>query len=132
MAWEDTRSRSDKAIEGGIYHLASARFEAGDDGELARFLEHLGSRLVFIIDWNRARKRLRRLVGRRAAIELLRWAAERGYGHMAFLRAGADGLVYDALEFAGGRAVRAGESLAGRARRGGGAGVPAGGTADLR
>ena len=66
---------------------------------------------MFIIDWNRARKRLRRLVGRRAALELLRWAAEQGYGHMAFLRAGADGLVYDALEFAGGRSARAGESL---------------------
>ena len=30
---------------------------------------------------------------------------------MAFLRAGADALVYDALEFAGGRSTRAGESL---------------------
>ena len=109
--WEDTRSRSDRAIEGGLYHLASARFEARDDPELEEFLEHLGSRLVFIIDWNRARKRLRRLVGKRTAIELLRWAAEHGYSHIAFLRAGADGLVYDALEFAGGRVARAGESL---------------------
>lgn len=111
VVWEDTRSRSDKAIEGGLYHLASARFEAGEDAQLERFLAHLGSRLVFIIDWNRARKRLRRLVGRREAIDLLRWAAEQEYGHMAFLRAGADGLVYDALEFAGGRVVRVGESL---------------------
>ncbi len=111
MVWEDTRSRSDKSIEGGLYHLASGRFEARDDGELERFLEHLGSRLVFLIDWNRARKRLRRLVGRRAAIELLRFAAEREYGHIAFLRAGGDGLVYDALQFAGGRLARAGESL---------------------
>jgi hypothetical protein len=111
VAWEDTRSRTDKSIEGGIYHLGSARFEAADDAELERFLEFLASRLVFIIDWNRARKRLRRLVGRRAAIELLRWASEQGYGHMAFLRAGADGLVYDALEFAGGRVARAGTTL---------------------
>ncbi len=111
VVWEDTRSRNDRSVEGGLYHLASGRFEATDDAQLEQFLEHLGSRLVFMIDWNRARKRLRRLVGRRAAIELLRWAAERGYGHMAFLRAGADGLVYDALEFAGGRVTRAGESL---------------------
>ena len=110
--WEDTRSRSDKTIEGGLFHLASGRLEAADDTELKLFVEHLGSRLVFIIDWNRARKRLRRLVGQRTAIELLRWAAEHGYGHMAFLRSGADSLVYDALEFAGGRAARAGESLA--------------------
>ncbi|MGZ4349470.1 MAG: DUF47 family protein [Solirubrobacteraceae bacterium] len=111
IAWEDTRSHNDPAIEGGMYHLASARYDAGDAGELMGFLEDLGSHLVFIIDWNRARKRLRRLVGRGAAVDVLRWAADRGYGHIAFLRAGADGLVYDALEFAGGRAVRAGESL---------------------
>lgn len=111
VTWKDTRSRSDPSIEGGMYHLASARFEASDEPELEQFLEHLGSRLVFIIDWNRARKRLRRLIGRRAAIDLLDWAAARGYGHMAFLRAGGDELVYDALEFAGGRAARVGESL---------------------
>ena len=111
VTWDDTRSRADASFEGGMYHLASARFEAADATELEQFLEHLGSRLVFIIDWNRARKRLRRLVGRRTALDLLDWAAEHDYGHMAFLRAGGDGLVYDALEFAGGRPPRAGESL---------------------
>jgi len=111
LSWADTRSRSDDAIEGNLYHLASGRFEAGDDVALERFLEHLGSQLVFLIDWNRARKRLRRLVGRKAAIELLRWVAAHDYGHMAFLRAGADGLVFDALQFAGGRVARSGESL---------------------
>ncbi len=111
VAWEDTRSRNDASMEDGLFHLASGRFEATADVPVERFLEHLGSRLVFIIDWNRARKRLRRLVGRQVAIRLLRWAAEHEYGHMAFLRAGADGLVYDALEFAGGRVARAGESL---------------------
>ena len=110
MAWEDTRSRNDESMEGGLFHLATGRFDATTDADVEHFLEYLGSRLVFIIDWNRARKRLRRLVGRRVAIRLLRWAAEHNYGHMAFLRAGADGLVYDALEFAGGIG-RAGESL---------------------
>jgi len=111
VTWEDTRSRNDASMEGGLFHLATGRFDATADVPVESFLEHLGSRLVFIIDWNRARKRLRRLVGRRVAIRLLGWAAEHEYGHMAFLRAGADGLVYDALEFAGGRVVRAGESL---------------------
>lgn len=110
-AWEDTRSRSGKRVGGELYHLASGRLQARDEQELERFLARLGSRLVFLIDWNRARKRLRRLVGRGPAIELLRWSAEQEYGHVAFLRAGADGLVYDALEFAGGRLVRPGESL---------------------
>ncbi len=131
VTWEDTRSRADSSIEGGMFHLASARFEAAGDAELERFLEHLGSRLVFIIDWNRARKRLRRLVGRQAALDLLGWAAEHGYGHMAFLRAGADELVYDALEFAGGRAVRAGGVPSGRAGCPRGKGLSAGRVAHL-
>ena len=111
VVWEDTRSRNDDSMESGLFHLATGRFQATPDIPVERFLEHLGSRLVFLIDWNRARKRLRRLVGRRVSVRLLRWAAEHGYGHLAFLRAGADGLVYDALEFAGGRVARAGESL---------------------
>ena len=111
VTWEDTRSRTEASVEGGLFHLAAGRLVAGDRAALERFLEHAGSRLVFIIDWNRARKRLRRLVGNRCAIELLRWAAENDYGHMAFLRAGADELVYAALEFAGAPAARAGESL---------------------
>jgi pyruvate, orthophosphate dikinase len=111
VVWEDTRSRYDRSIEGGLYHLASGRFESPSPSETERFLEHLGSRLVFIIDWNRARKRLRRVVRRRVAVDLLRWAAEHEYGHMAFLRAGADGLIYDALEFAGGRLMPPGQTL---------------------
>ena len=112
LAWDDTRSRSDRSIEGGLFHLVVGRLEVSDDVALESFLELLGSRLVFMIDWNRARKRLRRLVGRRAALALLTWAAEHDYGHMAFLLVGGDGLVYEALEFAGGRPARAGESLA--------------------
>ena len=63
-------------MEDGLFHLAVGRFEAQTTAELERFLAFLGSRLVFMIDWNRARKRLRGLVGKRAAVELLGWAAE--------------------------------------------------------
>ncbi len=111
IRWEDTRSRREGAAGEGLYHLAVGRFAAGSEAELTAFLELLGSRMVFLIDWNRARKRLRRLVGNRAAVELLAWAAERELGHMAFLRAGGDQLVYEALTFAGGRGTRAGDSL---------------------
>ena len=109
--WEDTRSRAGGAASKDVYHLAVGRFEADSQAALEAFLELLGSRMVFLIDWNRARKRLRNLVGNRAALELLEWAAEREHGHMAFLLAGGDQLVYDALNFAGGRGTRAGESL---------------------
>ncbi len=111
MQWEDTRSRGDGASGEGLYHLAVGRFTAASEAELEAFLELLGSRMVFLIDWNRARKRLRGLVGNRAAVDLLAWAAERELGHMAFLLAGGEQLVYDALTFASGRGTRAGESL---------------------
>jgi phosphohistidine swiveling domain-containing protein/uncharacterized protein Yka (UPF0111/DUF47 family) len=111
VRWEDTRSRGEGDAREGLYHLAVGRFTAGSEADLADFLELLGSRMVFLIDWNRARKRLRRLVGNRAAIELLDWAAEHEVGHMAFLLAGGDQLVYDAVTFAAGRGMRAGDSL---------------------
>ncbi len=111
VQWEGPRSRSDPAMEDGRYHLTVGRFEAATAASLQKYLEHVGSRLVFLIDWNRARKRLRRLVGKGAAIDMLRWAAEHDYGHMAFLLAGSDALVYDALEFGAGRAAHAGDSL---------------------
>jgi pyruvate,orthophosphate dikinase len=109
--WEDTRSRSSGATSDDLYHLAVGRFKADSQPALETFLELLGSRMVFLIDWNRARKRLRGLVGNRAAVELLDWGAEREHGHMAFLLAGGEQLVYDALNFATGRGTRAGESL---------------------
>jgi len=111
IRWEDTRSRGSGAASEDLYHLAVGRFEADSQPDLEDFLELLGSRMVFLIDWNRARKRLRGLVGNRAAVELLDWAAEREHGHMAFLLAGGEQLVYDALNFATGRGTRAGESL---------------------
>ncbi|MGO9489818.1 MAG: PEP/pyruvate-binding domain-containing protein [Solirubrobacteraceae bacterium] len=110
IGWDDTRSRGGDTGQ-GLYHLAVGRLAAASEEALDAFLELLGSRMVFLIDWNRARKRLRRLVGNRAAVDLLDWAAERELGHMAFLIAGSDQLVYDALTLAGGRGTRAGESL---------------------
>jgi hypothetical protein len=111
LTWDDTRSRTDRRVGSGLYHLACGRIDCDSAERVSAFLEHLGSRLVFMIDWNRARKRLRRLVGKRTALRLLRWAAENELGHLAFLRAGGDALVYEALEFAASHAIPAGESL---------------------
>jgi len=111
VKWEDTRSRADRSMEGGLFHLALGRYAADDTAGLERFLATLGSQLVFMIDWNRARKRLRGLVGKRAAVELLAWAAGKRHGHRAFLLAGGERLVHDALQFAGRPGAAAGESL---------------------
>ena len=109
--WQDTLSRTDKTIEDGVYHLSIGTFKAKESAQREAFLAFLGSRLVFQIDWNRARKRLRAFVGKSDAIGLLKWAADNNFGHMAFLRAGGEQLIYDALEFVVKGPFRFGESL---------------------
>jgi hypothetical protein len=75
-----------------------ARYEAASQDEFERFLAHVGSRLVFLIDWNRARQRLASLVTDTDAMALLKWAADNNIGHRAFLQAGDLQLVHAALE----------------------------------
>jgi uncharacterized protein Yka (UPF0111/DUF47 family) len=97
--WEDTLSRTDRTMEDGVYHLCIGNYVATGAAELEEYLAFLGSRLVFLIDWNRARKRLRLLLPKKEAMELLKWAADNDYGHMAFLRAGGEQMIFDALQF---------------------------------
>ncbi len=111
VTWEDTRSRKDAEFEDGVYHLGLGRYRAPSGAELRAFLEFLGSRLVFLIDWNKARKRLRNFVPNDEAIKLLKWAADGEVGHMGFLVAGGDQLVFDALEFAAKDQYRIGEAM---------------------
>ncbi|HTS86541.1 MAG TPA: DUF47 family protein [Usitatibacter sp.] len=98
--WDDTLSRADRAMEDGVYHLCLGTFTAASPAELEEYLAFLGSRLVFLIDWNRARKRLRLLLPKKETADLLKWAAQNDYGHMAFLRAGGEAMVFDALAYA--------------------------------
>lgn len=100
VGWEDTRSRADQAMEDGVYHLCVGTCTARKTKELEDYLAFLGSRLVFLIDWNRARKRLRQLLPKKESLALLKWAADHDHGHMAFLRAGGEQMVAEALAFA--------------------------------
>jgi hypothetical protein len=79
------------------FYLVVGRHKAGDAAGLDRFLEHLGSRLVFLIDWNKARKALGTFVDRNAAVALLTDAAAADLGHRAFLELGGAELVLDAV-----------------------------------
>ena len=92
VQWDDILSRKDSAMEDGLYHLCVARYEARDPADLEAFLAFLGSRLVFLIDWNKARKRLRSLLGKNEVQEILKWAADEEIGHMGFLKCGGDEL----------------------------------------
>ena len=111
VRWEDTLSRKDASLEDGVYHLSVGRYEARNQNELEEYLAFLGSRLVFLIDWNRARKRLRSFLPKERAIQLLKWSADENYGHMAFLKCGGELLVNEALEFVARGAFRLGQRL---------------------
>jgi hypothetical protein len=84
---------------------------ARNNADLKAYLNHLGSRLVFLIDWNRARKRLQILVPRQDALSLLAWAAAENLGHMAFLKAGGERIIFDALQFVAGGTLTYGITL---------------------
>ncbi|MDG6256284.1 MAG: hypothetical protein QCH35_01660 [Methanomicrobiaceae archaeon] len=112
VRWHDTISKNaDARFEQEVYHLSVGTYQALDAGELKQFLDHLGSRIVFMIDWNRARKRLRNFVRNSDAIGILTWAAQTDIGHRAWLQLGGESLIYGALESVTGAAVRPGEPL---------------------
>jgi len=93
------------------YYLSVGRFAAADPAALGSYLQHLGSRLVFLIDWNRARKIVREFLPKDDAVRLLKWAADRDLGHRAFLQLGGERVIYEALEFAQRAPLRYGERL---------------------
>ena len=93
------------------YEMSVGRFVTDTPESLQRYLAYLGSRLVFLLDWNRARKRLTRLVKKSEAIALLKWAADHEVGHHAFLQLGDLGLIDAALERAAPPHMRPGARL---------------------
>jgi uncharacterized protein Yka (UPF0111/DUF47 family) len=112
IKWEDTLSkRGGERFSSGLYHLSVGRYTAKDISELRSFLDYLGSRLVFLIDWNRARKRFRNFLRKKDCIAALKWAADNNVGHMGFLKLGGEKLIYEALELAARVPLRYGEPL---------------------
>jgi hypothetical protein len=99
MAWE-------LAHVNGADESSIGRYAAPDQEELEAFLAHVGSRLVFLLDWNRARRRLSQLVTDVDALALLRWAADNNIGHRGFLQAGGIRLIRAALDRAAPSRVR--------------------------
>ncbi|MGO8739345.1 DUF47 domain-containing protein [Rhodoblastus sp.] len=89
--------RQRNLAEGEVFYLLTGVFHAHDATELDRFLERLGSRIVFLIDWNKARKALQLFTGKKAAIDILTDAARRDEGHRAFLELGGAELIYEAI-----------------------------------
>lgn len=98
VKWEDTLSkRVGDQFEKETYNLLTGRYTARDLTDLGAFFTHLGSRLVFLIDWNRARKRLGNFLPNKDCITVLKWAADNEVGHIAFFNLGGERIIYDAL-----------------------------------
>lgn len=101
VTWSSTATKEDKEIEGSIYHLITGKYSTCDIKELDNFLTDLGSKIVFMIDWNRARKKLQRFVSKKKAIEILKWSSQNDVGHMAFLNLGGEKIVYEIINTTG-------------------------------
>jgi len=96
VAWSPLAEQKAEGLAEDIFYLLTGRYTSDDGAAIERFLEFLGSRIVFLIDWNKARKALQTFVGKNAAIDLLTWAAGREFGHRAFLDLGGVDLIFEA------------------------------------
>ncbi len=100
VVWSPLAQRRAQGFESDTFLLLTGHLSATDTSSLEDFLEFLGSRLVFLIDCNKARKALQNFVGKVSAIDLLLWAAEHDFGHRAFLELGGADLVFEAVRHA--------------------------------
>ena len=97
VEWSPLAEKEARGMEEEVFYLVTGRHAVTAEEELLAFLEHLGSRLVFLIDWNKARKALQTFVGKQEAVEILRWAAAHDHGHRGFLEMGGADLLFEAI-----------------------------------
>ena len=109
VTWEQQRTAVLAA--GAPFYLATGSMTAADDDGCRAYLNFLGSRLVFLIDWNRARKQLRQFLRGPDRVALLLSAAETDIGHRGFLELGGAGLVNQAIEATAGSSMHFGDRL---------------------
>jgi uncharacterized protein Yka (UPF0111/DUF47 family) len=97
--------------EDGTFYLVTGNYAADSAKDRDSFLAALGAALVFLIDWNKARKLLRSWVAKSDAIAILNWAARHGTGHRAFLEFGGGELIGAAVRNAAPARIGFGERL---------------------
>jgi len=97
--------------DGEAYAVATAEFDCADETALQATLEGIAARIVFLIDWNHARKKLQAFVAKEDAIAVLTEAARLEVGHRGWLQAGGERLIFSAMQSAGDGAFRIGDRL---------------------
>ncbi len=112
VQWSGLEHKSVAGLaEGGVFYLITGRYavETGEDRD--SFLEAIGASLVFLIDWNKARKVLRTWVSKDDAVQILDWAARHRFGHRGFLELGGSELLSAAVRHAVPTRIGFGEQL---------------------
>ncbi|QWG15989.1 hypothetical protein KMZ68_13050 [Bradyrhizobium sediminis] len=93
------------------FYLVTGQYRADSAADRNAFLTALGAALVFLIDWNKARKLLRNWVAKDDAARILEWAAQQRFGHRAFLELGGNELLGAAVRNAAPARIGFGERL---------------------
>ena len=112
LQWSGLDRKSAKGLgEDGVFYLVTGRCSADTAKAREEFLEAIGASLVFLIDWNKARKLLRTWVSKGDAINILDWAARNRFGHRGFLELGGGVLVSSAVQHAAPARIGFGDRL---------------------
>jgi uncharacterized protein Yka (UPF0111/DUF47 family) len=102
-------TKAEGLADDGAFYLVTGRYDAETSERRDAFLEAIGASLVFLIDWNKARKVLRTFVAKDEAIRILDWAARNRIGHRAFLELGGGELITGAVRNAASARIGFGE-----------------------
>ena len=114
--FEATWSGLDRHTAAGLgednsFYLVTGRYQANHAADRNEFLAAVGAALVFLIDWNKARKLLRTWVAKDDAARILEWAARHRIGHRGFLELGGNELLGSAVRNAAPARIGFGERL---------------------
>ncbi|WP_375161551.1 hypothetical protein [Bradyrhizobium sp. RDT46] len=97
--------------EDNSFYLVTGQYQGDHAADRNEFLAALGAALVFLIDWNKARKLLRTWVAKEDAARILEWAARQRIGHRGFLELGGNELLGSAVRNAAPTRIGFGERL---------------------
>ncbi len=112
VEWSGLERKSVAGLaDDGVFYLITGRYPVGGDNNRDAFLEALGASLVFLIDWNKARKLLRTWVSKNDALEILDWAARHRCGHRGFLELGGSEFLSAAVRHVAANRIGFGEQL---------------------
>jgi uncharacterized protein Yka (UPF0111/DUF47 family) len=112
VQWTGLNRESAKGLgDDDSFYLVTGRYQADNEKSRNPFLDAIGASLVFLIDWNKARKSLRALVDGQSAVRILDWAARNDIGHRAYLECGGNELVATAIRRAAPARIGFGDEL---------------------